>query len=369
MKIFSSRLLSAIAFCVALPYPFEGIASAGIVQNSHGAIDLDSPDLIASSKVADLDSRGRGWLENVTVYGEAWESGDFLVRVRSTFDSVNRPGQKMNLNGAVIEKTEFHRVVFDYKTERFCVLSYKQGSTLDLERQANGLNPKLELESIYGVCLGGDGVIRKRAFPKGIVQMPKNVWSIGGREAVAAVEFPDFRGLAVTGRFGRGGFLDSKKWIENRAEKWSVRSVKEINSDRAEVKLGSTSDKSGESVETWLFDTVSLVPVARKNENDSTKDGSLKKVVTLKAELGWQEISGIFVLASYHRESNYGNASINQKRHSGFDNLAVDFHWFRLNEEVGGEFFDGSLLASMDAFMANVDPKRAGATTLIETLE
>lgn len=334
-------------------------------------------DLLGQSSGAEgvdeaADREGEKLLEAVYFHHLAWQSGDFLVRERSSFDSVNRIDGTIDLEGIVENRTAWYRVVFDYRRNLYCALVREESTELDLSKQKENFPSDRVIGSRWGACVDGEETLFSRIFPGKCDRLPKGIWQIPGKDLAESARFPDFRGvvMASIAQPGNAGIQMTEQLVKAKADRWRVIRSRMLKAGEKEFTFAML--PSQHSVDwlrdLWVFDLDRSVPIRRQFFAEYEGGaGPRTKAQEKEITFAWIEMHGVQLLQKYHRYCESDEHRIGFVTHQGSLSREYDFHWFSINQELDATCFDGSWLKDLDSFEARLDPVRAKATSLIES--
>lgn len=346
-------------------------AVIGFTPCSSAQTDLFSP-LTEGASAPNQNPAGRAvdLLEAFTLHGESWQSGDLLVRMRYTFDSVRTARGELDLQGALVEQTVYSRIAFDFPSNRYCAMQYANRSALDLRLQGDkGKDPQASSEVLTGGCVNSAGLAMTRRFPEQRLEYGPDYQVHLRKTAAAMIAFPDYRVLGIVNspQIAGSQARPVARVIADRATLWQFRGL-EYKGGFVTFAFSRDFDQGpiAKSTESWRFDETRLVPVERQVESllrdaDSPEGSN----VIRKTVMEWRELGGVQLILSLRSENPSGVYQVPSGHLSGVENIEFDFHWFRFNEPIDEGMFNGTALSSVDAFLKLVDPARCGATGLL----
>lgn len=277
---------------------------------------------------------------------EGWRSGDFLVRVSTTGsgrffrweenqDNMEVDDKIRFVEGADASTVDFqsdllYRVVFDFDSERCLIVGNVREVATVLDALDVAMEPIVRKKS--AIFLLDDvevGVLRIR--PDGKMYNSKQVKTVSRALSVAGV--PDIRFL---------GWNQVSLWDDDqvRTQLGDIRadSIHEISHVGRDVyQIRTKAPIEGVSVRTQ-WDVSRNLPVGYWFGTD--RDGTMGSEGAAK----WKEIDGLPVPVSSRFMSAEGN-TFGSRDYAMKNEVAVDIHWFSLNQELSDEFFQKDLLS------------------------
>ncbi len=277
---------------------------------------------------------------------EGWRTGDFLVRVSTTGsgryfrweenqDNMEVDDKIRFVEGADASTVDFqsdllYRVVFDFDSERCLVV----GNVREVATVLNALDVAMEpiVRKKKEVLLLDDlqlGALRIR--PDGKMYNSKQANTVS--RALSAAGVPDIRFL---------GWNQVSLWncdrMRTKLGDISADSIHEISHVGRDVyQIRTKAPIEGVSVRTQ-WDVSRNLPVGYwfGTDRDGTTGG--------EGSAKWSEIDGLPVPVS-SRFMNAHSSSFGSRDYSMKNEVAVDIHWFSLNQELTDEFFQKDLLS------------------------
>lgn len=311
-------------------------------------------------------------LEAAGAYCEAWESGDFLVRTRKTFDSVMPTDKPTDLDGTLIENVEYCRVSFDMKKGRYFVARYMTQSALDLSVKSRDEEAEVRSTTLFAGSIDAHGDVFVRRYPDEVSQFKREYFETNKRTSgTRMIGFPDYRWFGLRGGAFQFDGVDRCKEL--------------LNSYRVGFKLGDVGHDSdgflrirllkefeeGEALSLeseWVMDESRMVPlelvesISYRAEKDGVLGAKCRRVFK------WREIGGVQVPVSMHESRPYRKLSASGRSIVGSEDVDYEFHWFSLNSGVEDSWFDKENLVDIDRILERVDPSRCGADSLAKGL-
>ena len=325
--------------------------------------------LVESTTVGiQLDEAGKvcGIFEAASLNSAAIRQGDFLLRRRESFDTVNRY-DGVNEHGVVRFGDVWQRVVFDHDAKEYCVLTIRESIETNLANVETPAGPERKTVVRSAVCIDADGVLLSRLFPGGSKTRHLAAKPTDKLFAEKAIGFPDYRSF---GLFFGGvpGSFQRMMQMTNRLKTGSeFHESKELGDDKLMITMRSEPNSESWIVEEYTFDTARLVPIlVNKFLQNKAQIEDQRPSFIGKQSFEWKELNGIQLPKSGNADTPY-REMINGHYQSAHRFTDVEFHWFSVNERIDPKWFDGSQFADFASFKELLDAKACGAVDLLET--
>jgi hypothetical protein len=288
-----------------------------------------------------------------------YSSGDFLVREQMSFDSVDLDDLKSE--GALLSGEILTRHVFDYEAKKYGFYKWVRVSESDLELPDSSGRKTM----MRGFCGTGKHIFSRR-FPE---KRSKSAYSEQAMaQATSGSFYFDIRGIGIVSTPSSNSYEIAQKSANIFSS--GTKLVRKSESDkRLTLTLQTQVRTTGTKVfRDYTFDLDTNMPIkVVERYKVKNEDGTYMDTTGHETTFRWEERGGVYVPKQFVFEGVTAK-SVNGKQHIGQVQRIFDFHWFSHNQpaELKQEAFSGSALESITEFVKIVDPKRAGADSLID---
>lgn len=339
---------------------------------------IQLPEGIARSQAASDDWEtncrdGLSYLEHILVNGESQDSGDCLIRVRNSFDSVFMNSNEPRLMGAVIERVELIRFRFDYKNQRFLLAKLVTEDRLELGLvDPNTKKPISKVTHFPPIAwaidfsknistVTGSGRVHSLALEK---------WGTTRDDILKRFNPLDFRAFGITYTYDYGEFekyRDSLKQAEAGHEVFETKNLG--NEFRVTRYYGPKKSEARIYTNYWL-DSKSMFPTKFKSFMKDEVTGAFDQFSDEVKEMEWTEKNGIYLPQFVVTHGAQQELVRNNELEWGANVKSMDFHWISINSSFKENEFDGAaLFKSAEAIRELVDPKANGAKKILIKME
>ena len=298
--------------------------------------------------------------------GSAWETGDFLVRIEHSLDTIEdgRPSTKPE-DGVVIEGVVLYRVVFDYRKKKVCMLSWNSVDQFDMHEpekhaKANvfrGFSLDSETRTSW-LWRGSKSAVRKR-LKKGLTDA----------EVLKSGEFRDFRGFGILADGHFGGLRRCESWVDRFTSGETLSNHSESD-DRLTLRFVTRKDpERGTNYVTYEFDLNTDMPAeCRFSYRPLKPEFGYSEFKGEECSVTWQELNDLYV-PKYAKLEESKTVQVNGRSQNGRVYSNYTFHWFSLNEAIkSNEWFDGEVMKDLETLHSKLDPRLCKAETILDQL-
>ena len=298
--------------------------------------------------------------------GNAWETGDFLLQVKHSLDTIEDDlSSTKPEDGVLVEGVVLYRVVFDYRKRRVCILSWNSVEQLDMHEP----NELAKADILRGFSL--DSESQTSWLWRGTKSAVQKRLKKGFDEAaiLQTGEFRDFRGFGILadGHFGRLSRWET--WVDRFASGEALSAHSESD-DRLTLRFATRKDpERGTNYITYEFDLDSNMPVEYRFSFKPLKPKfGYSEFRGEECSVTWQELGDLHV-PKFAKLEETKTVQINGREQNGKIFSEYTFHWFSLNEPIGSdEWFDGGVMKDLKTLHSKLDPKICKADTILEQL-
>lgn len=325
-----------------------------------------------SSAWEENDRLGLSCLEHVVANGEAQETGEVLVRLRKSFDSVEN-FDAPNLDGAVIEEEQWIRYRYDFARKRFLYASIWSENRLEL-----GLIDPVTKEPLRKLTKSRPNVFlvdstkdHASLFQFGEwTSLSFSQWDESFDGLMKSFDAPDFRIVGISEH--RWNQIESYKTGYQDAALREMRyDTRKIDNSRIKVRehLQPSGDKKRKIYTDYLFDVSTMMPVQSQSFMKAAGDTKFLPLGQKRERVVWIEKEGIFV-PTYIRRTGIGEKRVRYgEREFGAVEEIMELHWFSMNREFTEADFDLGPFKSEEFIHQFLDPKKNQAQTILERME
>ena len=268
-------------------------------------------------------------------------SGDVLVEVSTTIDTVKPKGDGAEMEGVFQSTIVRYRCVFDIEKSLFCMI------------RQDGPNNRVDISDLSS---------KPSETPPGY-----SAWAIDfqNERLFSAGHDSPLPWRLTAGRplpevLTKFAYLDprSTSWIPQAGlvenELGHIRAIcsgkdfleKELVEDRLlKLTLFDGSYDDGSEKKVWEFDLENSLPV--KFSEFAWHSGHGKFYPGRNGTMAWTVVNNYDVVSKTAFDDIADVRSVDGKSYPGHQETRMDFFWFSVNEEVEGRFFDGSVLKSL----------------------
>lgn len=336
-----------------------------------------SPGQEARTGPEPVRNEGTELIQHAIDNGLSWRSGDFLVRTRVTYDSVQGGQKQLNLEGALVAIEEWSRIRFDHDSDRFLFAHSRTEDRTELSLPDPEFPDRVrrDVQSQRGGVVF-DGMGRKfasfRSLPRGrsnVVEASFDeivaTWKATPAELMKQHPIPDYRVIGLSVGPDPGELDRTIDWLKAVVASGAGSTVL-----RGEKIISVTQEIAEQEHPTFAhfdFDARSLMPV--RSECFMLPAGGERASISDQIRVEWEEMNGVFVPVKCIRDG-YSLRRVGGDRDEwGATQTIADIHWFSLNEELPDDAFATGQIATPASLDELIDPRRAGATRILELLE
>jgi hypothetical protein len=299
-------------------------------------------------------------IDECSIFGVAkanalsWRSGDVLLRKTTSFDNVEFAPDGAS-TGANVETVTLNRLLFDHENNRFASLVFRKKNVVDIGNPNMG-EPVAATTTFFFGTYADEASDKVLQFQQGgLDSYPHSTWTI------YQTLVPDFRGCWLAEGSGFKIFLKSIEALESGRE--YVGSSVEESAIKVEFKGPST---NATRFQFFTIDPETQMPIEQKIQYDDI-DGVKKRVDGSSTKIQWKLIEGVYVPQKIEIGRRV-NIRVNREPQNGFQHTTWEFHWFAFNDEgkTNELLVNGKCFEDLQTFMSLVEPKQAGATSLLD---
>jgi hypothetical protein len=307
--------------------------------------------------------------------GEAWSTGDLLVRTVTTFDAVTEENDRPT--GLMRRVEGLNRVAFDLEHGRFMRIHVVQDEVTNYQTDPPD---SLHNNRWRGDCLD---MSLKRYWTNAVSDQFKS--AIVENPSRHLNNFPDYRFFPMqTGAMNQDLTVAAKSFVEQlKGRKLSVTAIP-MPHNRLRLRMIEASPKielvvdpataDGNSnpivpkmISEWTFDQTSLLPTSSRTMFQSE---SREPQTMVRKVYRWKNINDVFVPVFMQATTeNRQQRTADGQAYIGTQTTEYTFHWFSLNKPLDESYFDGSKFRDEQTVLKHVVPELAGADSLLTDTE
>ena len=291
----------------------------------------------------------------------AWRSGDVLLRVTHSFDNVEFVPDG-NSTGAVFESVIYCRLMFDYESNRFAWMNIETRNVVDVGNKHIGKPVADKSTFFHGTCIDEASGKILDFQEGGLSKIDRSRFSENTDELLKALPIPDFRGYWVTeGTRGFAAFMETMETFESGKNFYDHKATDDFIEILTKGKMSNAT-----RFQQFKFAPDTMMPVEYSSQLDDI-NGVKKRVDSETAEFTWLRMNNVFV-PRRNKISRMVEIRVNRQPQEGRQYTVADFHWFSFNEpeKLDEKMLGGGCFENMETFLALLDPKKSGATSLLE---
>ncbi len=267
-------------------------------------------------------------------------AGDVVVEVTTNFDTVKPAKDGSGPEGIFQSTTLRYRCVFDFEKSRFCMIKQQGPDTrvdmADLSGKPPETSPdytgwSIDFRKKELLALGQEGPLPWQIAGDGAVPVTLERFRFYDPRSIS---FVTIAGL-VEQEFGLIRKICSGKTFWSRAQ---------LAEDVLKITLFSGEYDDGSEMAIWEFDLKNSLPL--KFSELVWHAGNKVFYPGREGNMEWTVVDGYDVISSKTWKDYSQLRSVNGKSYFGSLTTTTRFHWFSVNQEVDGRFFDGSVLSS-----------------------
>lgn len=307
--------------------------------------------------------------------GEAWRSGDCLVRIVTTFDAVTQ--DQGEPTGLMTRAERLNRVVFDLEQGRFMRIHLGQSEVTNYQTDPPD---SLQKTRWRGDCLD---LTSKRywthdgsdSFKSGVAENPR----------LFLHHFPDYRCVPLQiGAMDKDLVVAANSFVEQIKGRMSSVKTMGLSDNRLRLTMVELTPKIQLSIDPaqvsenadpvvpkliaeWTFDQTSLLPISSQTmlQVESREPQAMVKYV-----YRWENRDDVYVPSFFQSIADYRQRrTADGQSFLGTETTEYTFHWFSLNQKLDKAYFDGSKFRDEQTALKHVLPELTGAESLMNDPE
>ncbi len=348
------------------------------IPKSFAQIQSNQVHALESHNFLDEDSRiGLSYLGHILANGQAQETGDCLVRVQESFDSVMLNPNVPKMDGAVIKREKWIRFRFDYRQNRYlsCIWTIEDRLELGLIDPKTG-KPTRSINSsdFFSSCFDEIGQ-RVDVYSKilngsrdSYLSRPLSKNEESPEKVLKQLNPFDFRVVGLNFTYDE---TTLNSYAEDISKSESSGALIDVSNSTDSIKMRHyyKGDKSGVSgFCDYVLDGKSLMTTKLQSFMRDPESGKID-LTSNEGSIEWIELSDVFlparILVTGVREDRVRGTD----RDFGASQIISDFHWFSINQPFDETAFDGSEIRDEEAIRKLLDPQLSQATSILEKIK
>ena len=348
------------------------------IPKTFAQIQSNQVHALESDNFLDEDSQiGLSYLGHILANGQAQETGDCLVRVQESFDSVMFNPNVPKMDGAVIKREKWIRFRFDYHQNRYlcCIWTIEDRLELGLIDPKTGKPTRtINSSNFFGSCF--DEIDQRVDVYSKIMNESRDPYL--SRPFFKNGESPekvlkqlnpfDFRVVGLNFTYDE---TTLNKYAEDISTFESSGALIDVSNSTDSIKMRHyyKGDKSGVSgFGDYVLDGKSLMTTKLQSFMRAPETGRIGQTSN-EGSIKWIELNGVFL------PSQILVTGVSENRVRGTDHdfgalqIISDFHWFSINQPFDETAFDGSEIRDEEAIRKLLDPQLSQADSILEKIK